>query len=364
MSNLLTMPNELDWDSEPAYATKPDDIQLAPGERGHWRVPIARRSSGENLAMHIHGVRGRNDGPTLALVAAVHGDAISGSRTVLETIGRIDPETLSGTVLAVPVANPVAFESNTRTTGQGMNTDMNNMNRVFPGSRGGWVTQKLAAALVEFVLDRSDAAVDYHCGGDTSINYVLTVGDESSEHADHFNFARLMGTDFVFVHDVEPYAGTMDGFMKAQGKLCAIAEQGGDHMPKGWYDLAARRIDNFFDAMGMIQSQRTLPERQLLMRQRYLVRMDHGGVFIPEVDVDALSTIVEGGTVLGRIIDPHANEVIQEVRAPYEQSAILMMRTTMSRVNPGDYGYIISDAGTGEWIESPKNWYFGGGSAA
>lgn len=356
MSNNLFAPTELDWSAGAEIVTAPDQIELSPGSRGQWRVPIARRSSGENLMMHVHGVRGVKDGPTLALVAAVHGDAISGTRTVLETIARLDPHKLAGTVLAVPVANPVAFESNTRTTGQGMNTDMNNMNRVLPGNRGGWVTQKLAAALTEFVLDRADAVVDYHCGGGTSINYVLTIGDENGDEPDSFNFARLMGTPFVFAHDADPFTGTIDGYMKSRGKLCAVAEQGGNTLPAGWYELAASRVDNFFDAMGMMEVERTMPDKQFLMYERYLVRMDHGGIYIPEVDVNVLSTMVEGNTLLGRVIDPHSADVIQEVRAPYEQSAILMMRTSMTRVNPGDYGFIISDGASGRWIDSPKDW--------
>ena len=360
MSNLLTMPNELDWHADAEIVTSPEDMKLAPGTRNHWRVPIARRASGELLTMQVHAVTGKRKGPTLALVAAVHGDAISGTRTVMEAISRLDPESLSGTVIAVPVANPIAFESNTRTAGQGMNTDMTNMNRVLPGSRGGWITQKLAAALTEYVLDRADAVVDYHCGGSTSINYVLTIGDGDGPNADYFHFARLMGTDFVFAHEQDPFSGTIDGYMKSRNKLCAVAEQGGDLTPSGWYELSARRIDNFLDAMGMIQAQRTLPEKQLLMRDRYIVRMDHGGIYIPEVEVDALSTLVQGGTLLGRVVDSHSTQTVQEVRAPYDSSAILMMRTNMSRVNPGDYGFIISDAGTGEWIEPPTDWSYSG----
>ncbi len=87
---------------------------------------------------------------------------------------RIDLATLSPeTVVAVPVANPVAFETGTRTTGQGWNTDMNNMNRVFLGAADGWVTQQLAAALSANVLGQLDALIDYHCGANTSINYTL-----------------------------------------------------------------------------------------------------------------------------------------------------------------------------------------------
>src|SRR5687767_13304864 len=125
--------------------THSDDIAaVAPGDRARLRLPVARRSSGEDLAITAHVVRGRTPGPALLLIANVHGDAIFGADAVNTAIARLNPEELAGTVIGVPVANPVAFESGTRATGQGWNTDMNNMNRVFPGTREGWITQKMA----------------------------------------------------------------------------------------------------------------------------------------------------------------------------------------------------------------------------
>jgi predicted deacylase len=356
-SNALFPPTILDWDGLAPYVSSPGEIlDVNPGEKASFRIPVARRASGENLAITVHVARGLTPGPVLSLIAAVHGDAIYGSLTVMESFTRIDTSTLSGTVIAVAVANPLAFESHTRATGQGMNTDMNNMNRVFPGNAGGWVTQKLAAALAEYVLDQSDAVIDYHCGGDTSIDYTLVSGNSTEAERRVYDYTRLMATPFIFVHDKDPFSGTIDEHVRSRGKLCIVAEQGGNIMQPGFLELALQRVDNFLAGLGMIEKVPVLPEKQLVMTERFLVRMDHGGLFVPAKGIEILSELVDGGELLGTIVDPHSYEVLQEIRAPYEKSAILMSRPGLSRVNPGDYGYIIARGDTGEWIDAPSNW--------
>ncbi|SDT10920.1 succinylglutamate desuccinylase/aspartoacylase family protein [Jiangella sp. DSM 45060] len=337
--------------------THSDEIAaVAPGSRSRFRLPVARRSSGEELAISGQVVRGRSPGASLLLIANVHGDAIFGAEAVNTALARLDPEQLAGSVIGVPVANPVAFESGTRATGQGWNTDMNNMNRVFPGTRQGWVTQKMAAVISEEIIPHIDAMIDYHCAGDTSINYTLVNSDRTPEQKRIFDFTRLMGTDFVFVHDVDPFAGTIDQYVKSLGKLSIVAEQGGNVMPEGFAALTQTRIDNFLKGLGIIDGVPELPEKQLLMRERVLIRADHGGLCYPSVGIEGLSAVVDGGTLLSRIVDAHTGDTLQEIRAPYEKSAILQTRPGFSRVNPGEYMYIIADAGSGEWIAAPEQW--------
>ncbi|SEE88955.1 succinylglutamate desuccinylase/aspartoacylase family protein [Jiangella alba] len=335
-------------------------LDVAPGARRLFHLPVARRASGEDLRIAVHVARGAaGDGPVLGLVGAVHGDAIFGSHIIRLAMERLDLAGLAGTVVAVPVANPVAFESGTRTTGQGWNTDMNNLNRVFPGAADGWVTQQLAAALSENVLGRLDALIDYHCGANTSINYTLVSGDSTPEQKRAFDFNRLMGCDFIYVHDVNPYSGTITGYAAEQGVLCVVAEQGGNVLPDGFDELALTRIDNYLKALGMIDGEPVLPERQLVMRGgRTLQRVVHGGLFYPAVGIEALSATVPGGTVLGRVVDPHSFEVLQTITAPYERSALFQMRPSFGQVNPGDYAYIIGDATQAAELPRLTDWRF------
>jgi len=340
--------------------TDPSDLlKIDKASHQIFRIPVARRASGEDLSIHVHVARGESDGPVLGLVAAVHGDAIFGSHIIRLAMERLDVTTLRGAVVAVPVANPLAFETGTRTTGQGWNTDMNNMNRVFPGAADGWVTQQMAAALSANVLRQLDALIDYHSGANTSIHYTLIDGDDTPEKRRTFDFNRLMGTDFIYVHDVNPHSGTITGHAASTGALCVVAEQGGDILPDGYDELALEHIDNYLKALGMMDGEPILPETQLVMRGgRTLQRVHHGGLFYPATGIDKLSKIVPGGMLLAQVVDPHTFEVLQTIRAPYEQSAIFEMRPSFCQVNPGDYAYIIGDATRAVTIPRLESWRF------
>jgi predicted deacylase len=74
---------------------------------------------------------------------------------------------LKGTLVAVPVGNPPAFEWNNRNTP----IDGLNMNRVYPGDACGRVTDQMASVVAELVLG-FDVHVDCHGGGEDSINYM------------------------------------------------------------------------------------------------------------------------------------------------------------------------------------------------
>ena len=70
---------------------------------------------GGTLSFPVLVARGRRPGPTLVVSANVHGDEYEGVRAILETFEWLDPEAMSGDLLAVPVLNVPAFWSGTRT---------------------------------------------------------------------------------------------------------------------------------------------------------------------------------------------------------------------------------------------------------
>lgn len=332
-------------------------FDVAPGTRALFEIPMARRSSGGEISIKVHVARGTADGPTLGLVAAIHGDASYGSHIVRTAMQRFDLTKIRGTIIAIPVANPIAFESNTRTTGQGWNTDMNNMNRTFPGDPKGWFTKRMAWAVYENLVKQSDAILDYHAGRETTFDYTLVNGDATAEEKRIFDFTRLMDTGFIYVHDQDPFVGTIDQATKDLGKYCIVAEQGGNIVKPDFHERSQTRIDNYMKAMGMIDGEPQLRDSQLVMRGgRTDKKIDHGGLFYPAVGIEALDTIVKGGTLLGTVLDAHTFEVLEEIRAPYAQTAMFQVRTQFSLVNPGDYAYLMGDAGRGSVIPKMTNW--------
>src|SRR3990170_8234593 len=101
-------------------AMKVGGRKVAPGTRDVIRLPVARRASGDDLHITVHVLNGAADGPVLGLSSTSHGDEAFSIETIRRVLESLDPSRIMGAVIAVPVLNPIAFESFTRTTGQGM----------------------------------------------------------------------------------------------------------------------------------------------------------------------------------------------------------------------------------------------------
>ena len=108
-------------------------------------------------------VRGAKDGPRCSLIAGVHGDEYDGILAAQEIARELDPHSLAGNIVVVPVANPLAFRGCIRKTPE----DGKDLNRVFPGKPDGTVTERLAALLCDGVLSGSDLVFSLH-GGTTT----------------------------------------------------------------------------------------------------------------------------------------------------------------------------------------------------
>jgi len=107
----------------------------------------------------IRELRGAHPGPTVALVAGVHGGKVAAVHA-LEALGRtLDPTKLHGTVLLVGPANRAGYRAGLAQTSP---QDGLNLNRVFPGRWDGSYTERLAARIVRDVVLRSDFLIDMH----------------------------------------------------------------------------------------------------------------------------------------------------------------------------------------------------------
>lgn len=104
---------------------------------------------------------GTGQGPQVLITACVHGDEYEGPAAVLELTKRLEGMSIAGTVVAIPIVNPLAFEAGTRLTPE----DGLNLARTFPGKPDGSVTERLAAAVFEKFARPSQFLIDFHSGG-------------------------------------------------------------------------------------------------------------------------------------------------------------------------------------------------------
>jgi hypothetical protein len=122
----------------------------------------------------VHELTGARPGPTIGISGGLHGDEPDTVEFVRSFIERMRHVSLAGTIVAIPCANPLAYESRTRNTP----IDMMDLNRVFPGDPDGTLTAQLAAKIYAVFAGRCDFFVDVHSGGlFPAVEYAYIHGD-------------------------------------------------------------------------------------------------------------------------------------------------------------------------------------------
>jgi len=307
------------------------------------RIPVCRLASGAELTIAVHVLRGAGDGPTVGIVSAHHGEELFTTELMRRLRGMLLRSQFRGTVLMVPCANPASFEAGTRNTP----IDMHNLNRVFPGDAAGWLTDKIAAAIWKNFVPSIDALIDYHCGGvDTEIHYTYTM-DASTPIGRRVHELALLGSARVLWRADGP-AGSLAREVVRRGIPAVILEVGGGpSFGTNLMDRGLEAAERILRKLGVVDGPIGTAEPRIVVRKGGALRPSHGGLFIPEVGHEVLDGTVPGGTILGRVLAPDTFEELEAIRAPYPRTAVMMVRSRISKVHPGEYAYIVADEGSG-----------------
>ncbi len=151
-------------------ATKRQPFEIAgreikPGRREQLEIPIAALMSGTPVALPVVVYHGKADGPTVWINAAIHGDEIGGVEIIRRVLERLDPRTMCGTIIAVPIVNVHGFNTSDRYL-----PDRRDLNRSFPGSARGSLAGRIAHLMMTEIVGRCTAGIDLHTASDHRTN--------------------------------------------------------------------------------------------------------------------------------------------------------------------------------------------------
>lgn len=299
-------------------------------------VPVATLANGHRVTIPVHTVSGDAPGPRLGLISGVHGD----EPLAVETLRRIvDLATRSadfkGEITAVPVANPyalMALERNTPLDGM-------NLNRIFPGAPVGSITQQIAHALLGIFVGRVDSLIDFHSGGNFACVDYAYIHDDGAE------LSKAYGTKLLYRGPGYPGSFTMT--VREHGIPAVVSELGGGSQRIAHYlQQGVRGATNVMRHLGMLDGPVHKTEGQLVVDELTIVAPRHGGILLSDINTDRLGDEVPGGTVLGRVLNPHTFEELEVLTAPFEQNIMVLTRAEYTNVSPGDYGFMIANAAT------------------
>ncbi len=149
--------------ARPSFEIGP--VRVRPGRAQSLALPITRLVTGAEVDLPVRVVHGREDGPTVWIDAAIHGDEAVGVEVVRQVLAELDPRTLRGTLIAVPIVNVLGFM-----TGSRYLPDRRDLNRSFPGSARGSLAGRIAHLMMTEVVAKCSVGIDLHTGSDRRTN--------------------------------------------------------------------------------------------------------------------------------------------------------------------------------------------------
>ncbi len=280
-----------------------------------------------------------DSGPLVLLTAGVHGDEGPwGAWAIRKVLDRIPMSDLEGRVRVVPVTNPVAMASDRRCA----DMDSLDLNRVFPGKEDGTHTERLAALLKDRLLaDHVDAAVDLHGGGSWCVNsFAFSFpGDEE----------LALAADAPFIVERPPADGPPTSLTacaaEAGARITAWEMGGRSGREEEWAERIADGLQRVLSIAGAISTApppRTI-EDPIYLEGLSVITPSRGGVLVPKLREAAIGTVVDRGTWLGSLVHPATFEELERFEAPFEKTALLLIRNQLMVLNSGDMTYVIGD---------------------
>lgn len=315
----------------------------APGERafGYVSVPLAHGEEVRVACWVIQGRAGRgqatSSGPVLYVHATQHGNELSGIEVVRRVAQSVDPRRLRGTLIAVPIANPLAFQWRRHHYLQRPEEAYQarpelDLDHCWPGRPDGTHVERLAHALWEQAIRQATHVLDLHAWN----RWQAAATTVRAWHAPSLELAKAFG---LWVQarwqpspaDNEPF-GSVTGMAIRHGKAACAPNFTGQwdifepQVRRGVAGL--RRVLRFLSLLppagrersadGVVGRAATPPV--FSVEQLVDVTVAEAGIFLPRVRPEAR---VRRGTVLGVLVRLDTFEM-QPVQSPIDALVYLI----------------------------------------
>lgn len=292
-------------------------LHAAPGASvsGFLEVP-AGVDEGTRIPVTL--ICGMEPGPTLGLLAGVHGYEYPGITALHQVRKQLDPASLSGAVIMVHVANPPSFLGRTIYYSP---VDKQNLNRMFPGTPDGTISQRIAHVLTTQVIEQSDYLIDLHAGdGNESLRpyvYMPVTGDSKLDTAVK-GLALAFGLDHIVI-DEGRLRSPDDSLYTDQTALSrgipAITTETGQlgSTDAKWVSLAEAGVWNVMRHLNMISGEVNDNKGVVWLTDYQVIASPETGLFQASVK-DGYA--VAEGTVIGTLVDWFGDEITQ-INAPF-----------------------------------------------
>lgn len=314
------------------------DIDTLPENAIHrLRLRMGETGLGEPESVPIYVARGRREGPTIGLTAALHGNEINGIAVLQRLFQSLDTEALKGNIVGVLVSNPLGYLALRRRYVESID-----LNHSFPGNPHGNSAQAFAAHFLDRVIRPLDLLLDLHTASIGRENCLYVRANMSDPRTARMAYLQRPQ---IIVHN-PPFDGTLRGAAAYLG-IPAITVEIGD--ASSFQDRYIRRtlagVRAVLQDVGMVPRRPLTPGPDpILCRRSSWTYTDGGGLLtvVPE-----LVASIEEGEILAQRTNIWG-DLLNEMLAPH--AGVIVGRSTQPVARTGDrvahIGEVATDADT------------------
>ena len=298
-------------------------FEFYPGERKQIRPTAAKLYDFTDMKIPVAVVRGKEDGPTLFISAAIHGDEINGVDIVRRLLRHKALKQLRGTLITIPIVNVFGFNDKSRYL-----PDRRDLNRSFPGEEHGSLASQIAYIFRTEIVEKCTHGIDLHTGAIHRRNLPQIRADLTLPQ--NLILAKAFGATVIL--NASPRDGSLREMVKEK-RIPMLLYEAGTALR---FDSKASKtgVDGILNVMRTIGM---LPEAPNVVQQDvYIAKSSHwvrapiSGIFLAR---KKLGERVAKGDVLGLITNPFGDHEYA-ILSPYE--GIIIGNSLLPLANEGD----------------------------
>ena len=281
---------------------------IKPGETKRIQLAMPPLYTDANMSIPVHVQRGKRDGPTLFVSAAIHGDELNGIEIINRLLKSRSIARLRGTLIAVPMVNVYGVLSQSRYM-----PDRRDLNRCFPGSKKGSLAGRIAHLFLNEIVEKCDVGIDLHTGAIHRSN--LPQVRANLDDPETLALAKAFGLPVLL--NAELRDGSLRQVASEMGVKMVLYEAG-QALRYDEFSIRAgvKGVTNIMRHIGMLnKTQSKGPTIKLFVaRQSGWVRANESGFVM---HIAQLGDHVDKGQVLATIADAFG-DVLDQVLSPQE----------------------------------------------
>ncbi len=319
------------YDSPPRRKSTPVDrvdeadeiTTLRLGEENlFWRIPSGRRRvrlvvrslrDGSRLSLPAITLSDGQTHPCMALVAGQHGNEWNGPWILHRLAREIDPREVRGTLVILPLSNPLAFNEGRRVS----SVDHIDLNRTFGGTHARKPTEHLGVSLWKAIFEHVEFLIDLHSGGPGEyFPFVAAPGGR--------DLALARSLNLPFIHTPE---GTKPRFLVSscqQAGIHAVLVEfgGGRSLDRQYHERVKDGLKNALRFAGVLSGEVEQGSEPYIFQQKQIVPAPVAGFFESAVQ---LGQHIRTGDIIGSVTPLLAERSI-DVPSPHDGTVLYLRR--------------------------------------